>query len=126
MKPELTSELKKRFYAQYYGQKVMADRQMPDKTFDIDLTYAERERSYLKLKKLSNISFEELQIVYKLSGYSLSKEEYLGAKAEIDYDYSLLELASWQYLISIGFAIPFHKHSVQELVTVGWVRLTES
>jgi len=66
MKPELTLELKKRFYAQYYGQKVMADKQMPDKTFDVDLTYAERERSYLKLRSVSKITDEEAIEVAKI------------------------------------------------------------
>ena len=59
MKPELTPELKKRFFAQYYGQKVMKHKKTPNIDFNVDLTLAESNYLYLKLNPISSITDQE-------------------------------------------------------------------
>jgi len=57
MKPELNNELKARLFAQYWGQKVMADKFRPDKTFEVVIPGS--DRLYLKLRPITSITEKE-------------------------------------------------------------------
>lgn len=119
---ENTLENKARFFAQYFGQKVL-------KIIDNETPFlvsgdGSRKRlllAYLELTPLSQISDEDR---HEVSGdLAMSINEY-------GCEYSFEGLVEWgiydaDYLRSKGYALPYMGLSVEDLVNRGWVKLKE-
>lgn len=137
MKPELTPELKERFFALYWGQEVFCwpgvfDQKISGSTFagGIDI------EDFLFLRPISSITDEEAIEVAKIghlgSSYTEESTIYHGKVLLNDYINSSrcnLRGYDWMniqdYLRSIAIALPFMGHSVESLVEAGWIKLVE-
>ncbi len=139
MKMENTTENKRIFFAQYYGQDVLwrdlskakNDAKKIGTLYGNNITLL--SISYLLLKPLSVISDEDVIELNKI----IYKENYV-----FDYDVfhtswerrtkqlviqnpNLLNVECYQYLQSKGYALPFRNLSVKELEFYGWIQLTK-
>jgi hypothetical protein len=133
MKAELTPILKARLFALYWGQPVVErlteDPFWKDRLDVVDWYMVETlNESFLKLRQISQLSDDEAievaKIVWPKHTQLHTPEEgrwyVLKERATHPNDY----LSLCDYLRSIGIALPFMGHSVEELVNVGWVKLT--
>lgn len=138
MKTELTPELKERFFAQYWGQKVYKNRE-----FDFPSAYGRvtipshglGHGDYLSLRQASNLTDEEAIEVAKIGGVSYQLESSMVhhgrilLREYIDSSRCNVRGSDWMviqdYLRSIGVCLPFMGHSVDTLVAAGWVKLIE-
>ena len=136
---ENTTENKRIFFAQYYGQDVLwrdlskakNDAKKIGTLYGNNITLL--SISYLLLKPLSVISDEDVIELNKI----IYKENYV-----FDYDVfhtswerrtkqlviqnpNLLNVECYQYLQSKGYALPFRNLSVKELEFYGWIQLTK-
>jgi len=78
----------------------------------------------LKLKPLSQITDEDLKFIYsdKKINVEIDEDVYLSKKLAnfVESDIYLTD-----YLRSKGYAVPFMEYSVEDLVSLGWVRLDQ-
>jgi len=149
-----TPENKAKFFALYWGQAVMTYNDEILKfnnavsnpahfyvsMFNIDFI----ENKLLRLRQLSSITDDEAIEVAKFSGFdfdedterAVSYDTTLGKKTETDYlinrgkstiklFLNKLNYKAYQYLQSLGFAIPYHDLSVDDLIAYGWIKLTK-
>ena len=119
-KLENTLENKHKFFAQYYGQKVLKFDIEEDKfafTFPVDslcLSEYVVNQTFLELKPLESISGEDA----KYLGYADN------ISATTTYLKSLgKELKEADYLRSKGYALTWMNLSVQDLINYGWIKL---
>lgn len=130
MKAELTPELKERFFALYWGQKVMKDKFRPDKLFMVQPHEAESDRTCLMIRTLDQITDEEAIEVAKIIWEKESEKDMHTAEEGRWYLIYRCKLdrkehpALIDFLRSKGFAVPYMGHSVEELVDAGWIKLT--
>lgn len=148
MKAELTQELKERFFAQYWGQKVLELPYLVMREVDgFYLQVVAKHNKPIHLRTLLSITDEEAIEVAKIMDVERSDfwtdqlkdcRVYAGDPVlkELDYDASFakagrqyvidgrLSLYAYDYLRSVGIAIPFAGHSVADLVSAGWIKLT--
>lgn len=146
MKPELNSELKQRFFALYWGQKVafVPFKEPSDQICNVKdrCSYGEIKAEYLLLRPLSSITDTEAIELSKILDPNLSVEdldsvvtEYKGQLVrsfeEIDFVPAENQISpirihfACQYLISKSFAIPYMGHSVAELEKAGWIKFVK-
>lgn len=132
MKAELNDSLRLRFFAQYLNSCDCGDqgeefRVEWDSNALHSLMAAEQEEAFLYLREISQLTDDEAIEVAKIMWPSHSQlhtaEEgrwyVLKERATYPNDY----LALCDYLRSIGIALPFMGHSVEELVGAGWIKL---
>ena len=134
-KLELTPELKERFFAQYWGQKVLHvnDESEMNYLFEVDKGTFQLNLSgcYLVLRELPAITPEESIDLTLLSFPEIS--ELQNEKKGVELLWNTLNsirdssnwLSTWDYLRCKGFALPFMGHSVEELVNAGWIKLIQ-
>lgn len=136
-------EDKKAFFAQYWGQCVFLT--MPSepnhdvvilKSRWIDYLY-DRALPCLLLKPLSQISDEDAIEVIKLSSVYEDKDTDEFVKLIVKsgtFNKYLLEVRPmWftesikvtDYLRSRGYALPFRSYTVEQMIELGWLKLTE-
>lgn len=114
MKTQNTLENKARFFAQYWGQKIIC---FPHNKNPIrydnpnKLLAGKFERNaYLELKPLSQISDEDAINL----GYGYASH----LKSNLDRNIDQLR--------NLGFAVPYMDLSVEDLVEYGWIKLKEN
>lgn len=119
-------ENKERFFAMYWGQKVMKKNIDGLENFITEPDGFIRSISnevFLVLKPLSAISDEDAS---SLRGF-INKGDFLfylrKCKNQYDFIDSNLSLENLDYLRSRGYALPWMGLSVEELVNRGWVKL---
>jgi hypothetical protein len=126
MRPELNQHLKERFFAQYYEQKVMSDKDFPNRLEEVEPCLGGVESTILLLRSIDQLTDEEYKEVAKCM---YQDDHWLEAdlgRDLLDTDKVLsLKLSGKiiDYLRSIGIALPFMGYSVEELVKAGWVKL---
>lgn len=127
-KPQNTPENKARFFALYWGQKILlysdghSDPFMVDYDFDLYI-----DKAYLELTPLSQISDEDATIVVGI----VKSKGMISSAMRDPKEYcirsigkTLFEISDVvDYLRSKGHALPFMGLSVDDLVSYGWVRL---
>ncbi len=136
MKAELNYSLRLRFFGQYLNSCDCADHgesfRVPwDSRSMSSLLEAEQEQAFLYLRPLSQITdVEAIEVakMYRPESHWLHEAKY--AKSfMVDFGASrnYFDAASRaaDYLRSIGIALPFMGHSVESLVSAGWVKLIE-
>lgn len=139
MKPELTKELKERFYAQYIGSGIESPMGIHVNT-SWDLPMNAESNYPLLLRPISSITYEEALELCQILDPEIDFSEMeairdynnqLGVSfTDIDFEAAENQIApvrisfASQYLQSKGFAVPFMGHSVEELISAGWVKLT--
>jgi len=161
---ENTKENKGKFFAQYFGQKVLCSGSN-DVIFEVigmDLKDDLNESDYLQLTPLSQITDEdaiEVAEIINISNYDIietfnsndknvlkgiitSKKDgdnyggivYLYSDYTIYWDYYNKEkyngyetriLESYDYLRSKSYALPYMGLSVEQLQSLGWIRLSK-
>lgn len=137
---ENNNDNKAKFFAQYWGQKVVVrDVKHDDILFNvwantiIEVISDQRIKSYLELNCLSNITDEH--------ALSISKTCYRGLEAHtveagknialgLVKEYSILHVGEvlifvTDFLRAKGYALPWMELSVEQLVSLGWVKLKE-
>ena len=122
------TDVKCRFFTQYWGQKVVAH------TEDLKLNgikevryeprtlinFKEIETSCIVLKPLSKITDEDAISMYRgLERNYESANQFLEDYKSIGF----LEQSEVDFLRSKGYAVPFMEYSVEDLISFGWVRL---
>jgi hypothetical protein len=112
---ENTLENKSRFFAMYYGQKVLCIRKQNEPKLYVgfdDFTPKEKlQTDYLELKPLSSITDEDRHALIDIMNNKDSEEEYTS-------------LHSADYLRSKGYALPFMGLSVEKQIEYNWIKLT--
>jgi glycogen debranching enzyme len=120
MKTRNTLENKAKFFAQYWGQKVLSDISNSGNTeiYPVDASNMYGiDRSYLELKPLSQITDEDaVMLGYTDSKSAIDKHFKMIGQYTIDAD----------YLRSKGYALPWMDLSVEDLVEYGWIKLKEN
>ena len=124
------SELKQKFFAQYFGQEVLRIEQ-GNKLHNNTLNFTDLN-NWLELKPLSSVSDEDLEfIVVGICG--LDKREFLIGKNKESVgnflnrisDFDRTDLHICDLFRSKGYAIPWMGFSVDELIELGWVKLIQ-
>jgi hypothetical protein len=134
MKPELTPKLKERFFAQYYGQKVIRSREcgLPRDVNGVTLQMMEfNSAMYLLLRPIASITDEEAIELTKFI-FPENEERHTcseGVALMWDTLNSTRNSGSWlkicDYWRHKGFVIPYLGHSVEDLISAGWVKLID-
>jgi hypothetical protein len=110
---ENTLENKARFFALYYGQKVLCIRKSNEPKLYVgfdDFTPKEKlQTDYLELKPLSLITDEDNKYVSKI----MQETDFS------DSDYGALHTAD--YLRSKGYALPFMGLSIEKQIEYNWI-----
>ena len=122
MKAEINNENKAKFFAQYWGQKVVSHLEYPDlstNTIDGALIKKYSEEDYfLILKPLSSISDEDARFICSLHKVISTDYKWLFLGINLSgYDVDYLRLK--------GYAVPAFGLSVEEMVEAGWIKLIE-
>lgn len=122
------TDVKCRFFAQYWGQKLVAHTEDLKVDGIKELRYEPRtvinfkeiETSCLVLKSLSKITDKDAISMYRgLERNYESANQFLEDYKSIGF----LEQGEVDFLRSNGYAVPFMNYSVDDLVSFGWVRL---
>ena len=121
---ENTLENKAKFFALYWGQKIIASEKFnSDSRYLIDgckiIDY-----EYLELKPLSSISGEEAKQVARLEGFI---ERLFASGIMVIDTYAGIEdrmpASIVDYLRSRGYALPYMGITVEQQIEYGWVKL---
>lgn len=136
---ENTLENKAKFFAQYWGQKVLHRQHLVNGNL-IDLVYNKdtKDKYWLGLKPLSSITDEDAIILMNIIYPEFDKKEILYKKDRFIYFLSKnpiyhisMECVEdnciyvFDYLRSKAYAIPWMGLSVDELIEYGWVKLED-
>ena len=122
------TDVKCRFFAQYWGQKLVAHTEDLKVDGIKELRYEPRtvinfkeiETSCLVLKSLSKITDKDAISMYRgLERNYESANQFLEDYKSIGF----LEQSEVDFLRSKGYAVPYMEYSVDELVKIGWVKL---
>lgn len=123
-----TIKNKEKFFAQYWGQKVLSEwgESLVQVNGKLDRVYDISEM-YLKLKPLSKISKKDLKAIdFKNIGdkkVSFNFTSYSNAWSSSCGNYGWLLLHHYDYLRSKGYALPWNGLSVEKMVEFGWIKL---
>ena len=135
MRPELNDQIRKIFFFQYVnccqcgddGEEFVAD--WNESTL-ISFLEAKQEQAFLYLRPLSSITYEEAIEVADIVGLLIATKD--KRKTLVDYlnnemsrEFESLGSHAVDYLRSKGFALPFMGYSVEELISAGFIKLTE-
>lgn len=135
MRPELNQQLKERFFAQYWGQKVFDYAvSMINHPVRISPDFAREVEAWAVLRSIDQLTDEENIEIAKIFNQHVIKKHYEtdDLKAYLimkGHGYALRVdhfLTVADYMRSIGVAAPFMGYSVEELCEAGWVRLKEA
>ena len=126
------TDVKCRFFAQYWGQKVMKknikglenfysepDGFIRSMTIDSNLFLELKPLSKITKKDLEKIGFGNIgnkKVTFNFQNYNYCWSSSCGM-------YGTLILKHIDYLRSKGYALPYMEYSVEDLVSFGWVRL---
>lgn len=137
MKAELNYSLRLRFFGQYLNSCDCGDhgedfRAPWDSRSMSSLLEAEQEQAFLYLRSIDQITEEESIDVSRINWPDPNDPYHSNSKmATLMIESRLFVCNDWalssrtvDYLRSIGVAIPFMGHSVEELVEAGWIKLT--
>ncbi len=119
------SSVKSRFFAQYWGQKVMKKNIEGLENFYSEPDGFIRSMTkdsplFLELKPLSKITDEDAISMYRgLERNYESANQFLEDYKSIGF----LEQSEVDFLRSKGYAVPYMEYSVDDLISFGWVRL---
>jgi hypothetical protein len=121
------TSIKCRFFAQYWGQKVMYVGGVGLVEVGARGWNLKHPDFFLELKPLSKITKNDLE---KIGFRNIGDKKVSFVFDNYNYNwtsscgnYGTLLLKDIDYLRSKGYALPFMKYSVDELVELGWVRL---
>lgn len=114
---------KSRFFAQYWGQKVLMHSEKQIFPHGNNWGSSINYKDYLELKPLSNISDEDFNLI--MNDGIMNPDPSIGDPVftfEVG-GLRLSDLTTTDYLRSKGYALPWMGLSVEELVIYGWVKL---
>jgi hypothetical protein len=125
------TDVKSRFFAQYYGQEILRWHQWvketPDGKVDLSIPAIDKKGWFIKLKPLSKITKNDLEKL-KFGNISNKRVTFIFDSYDRHWNsscgsYGTLLLKDIDYLRSRGYAVPFMEYSVDDLVSFGWVQL---
>lgn len=135
MKVELNYSLRLIFFGQYLNSCDCGDHgedfKVPwDSRAMLSLLEAEQEQAFLYLRPVDQITDEEAIQVAKMGGDRISftmppnqVRNHLLQQSPNNTRWVTLGSHTVDYLRSIGVALPFMIHSVEELIEAGWIKL---
>lgn len=106
---ENTLENKVKFFAQYWGQKVMTNGRS---LFEVSYLDEPRDNEYLELKNIDHITDEEVDML----GFDDVNHFFIAGDVNNMKDELRL----------LGFAVEWAGWSVEELISFGWIKLKEN
>lgn len=140
MKTANNPENKARFFAQYWGQKVIMHPVLfkpitmydvitnPDNGFERDI-----EKCWLELNSLSNITNEDLIKCYHLYSEICAYDYTMDFASVIDMARHVIKMEGYNwltkytkisdYLRSKGYALPYMQLSIKDLIDYGWIKI---
>jgi len=121
------TDVKCRFFAQYFGLQVYHLGNVTIPFVFNENSFPILKNGYLKLKPLSKITKKDLE---KIGFGNISNKKVTFDFLNYNYWWSsscgmhgILLLKDIDYLRSKGYALPFMEYSVEDLISLGWVRL---
>ena len=119
-----SSDLKQKFFAQYYGQKVMYVGGVGLVEVGTGGWNMKHPNFFLELKSLSELTDEDYAYVSKLYCKPIfkNKEDYI----ERLNKYGIVMVEEIDYLRIKGYALPFGSYSVEDLVKGDWLRIIQN
>lgn len=134
MKTEINQENKEKFFALYYGQKIVSHRSYPENSTNsisggIIKQYSEKDY-FLKLIPISKISDKDGLILYKIiypMGWINNDVKYIRTWLESFYDgdHKKIQPQAVDFIRSIGASFEWMGLSVEEMIEAGWIKLIE-
>lgn len=123
MKTENTLENKAKFFALYYGQKVLCTSLYGTvlNGFWLDKIMDGSCDSEIQLKPLESISDEDAAQCWVNDNY-IPKSEDIKFVANL---FNPITAINADYLRSKGYALPWMDLSIQDLIDYGWIKLSE-
>ena len=139
MKAEINNENKAKFFAQYWGQKIVAHKFIgAGSNASIgSVIFSKLDNWHLELKPISDISDEDAievaKIIFKNPAFHTSDKgkRYIRQMILLDHEYNQLFFsfikvsAVIDFLRSRGYLAPWMDLSCKELIKSGWVKLKE-
>jgi hypothetical protein len=132
MKAEINNENKAKFFALYWGQRIMSYRYLKEYQLSSPLSVWTENVVYLELKSLSQISDEDARVIAEQNRFNGNYDVFpkvgrdiLRRVFELEDSQMCLPTESADYLRSKGYALPWMGLSVDEMVDGGWIKLTE-
>lgn len=126
MIPENTIENKQKFFAQYWGQKIVNWNNNLQIKLKLNVLINETDSlDLLELKPLSLITDDDAEGYLHFIGCHSFGERIQQAKIQIKEDCHN-DIHMSDYLRSKGYALPWMGLSVETLVNYGWIKLKES
>jgi hypothetical protein len=137
-KTQPSGEIKKMFFAQYYGHEVLRWHQWTELTYyqkvDLSIPKIEGDGWYLTLKSLDNITDDDAGILqYTLINVigldGLIKESSSDLIKEVVSNYAqidclfMLPSSFTDKARELGYAIDWNGFKVQDLIDFGWIKL---
>lgn len=125
MKTENTLENKAKYFAQYWGQKVLKQ----DEILHVMPSYLSFElvRShFLELKAPSSITDEDANSITIYGIYAKENKGFNSFGFDTPQGFVFYAQSSVDYLRSKGYALPFMGLSVEKLIEYGWLKLKEA
>ena len=123
------TDVKSRFFAQYWGQKVGLQCEGGGKGFTYTITEGtlndiEIRNDKLLLSSLSKITDEDAEHIMQLEAFidGFLSDDFLEFLIDLKKGHcNKFEVVD--YLRSKGYAIPFMEYSIEDLISFGWVQL---
>ena len=118
----IQTDVKSSFFGQYFEQIVAKETKFPNSpTINTTTVFLINALSnyHLELKPLSKITNEDALKCWENDNYNASEDDI----KEVSRLFLEMTAVNSDYLRSKGYAIPFMKHSVDDLISFGWVQL---
>lgn len=124
-------ENKAKFFALYYGQRVLCvqggdDKLMPLSHWNTIQFEAPFYSSWLELKDVKDISIEDANKITIYGEYAINKKNINEYGYQSPYSFEHYHQPSIDFLRSKGYALPFMGLSVEQLINYGWVKLKDN
>lgn len=115
------TDVKSRFFAQYWGQNVC---QTKGGKYKVDEDcFPLWKRSYLELKHISKITDKDTEHIMQLEGFidGFLSDDFLNFLNDLKKGHcNKFEVID--YLRTKGYALPFMEYSIDDLISFGWVQ----
>ena len=119
--------LKQRFFALYWGQNIFNyKRSLSKRPFFYEPEFAVQVGAWCELRSVSDMTEEEAIEVAKIVWPVAKDLQTADNGRNYFYPNSYVSIPIADYLRSVGIAVSFMNHEVEDMVKAGWIKLIKS